>query len=73
MGNIMILKLTNVSGKHQGKSILINMNYIISAYEDEIDDKPVTILYSKTQESWHVAEKLSVIHNQIKKETVIKL
>lgn len=68
----MILKLTNVSGKHQGNTILINMNYIISAYEDELDGKPITILYSKTQESWHVAEKLNVIYNQIKKESVIK-
>lgn len=64
----MILKLTNVSGKHQGNPILINMDYIISAYEDELDGKPITILYSKTQETWHVAEKLSVIYREIKKE-----
>ena len=63
----MILKLTNTSVKHQGKSILINTDHIISIFEDEIDGKTVTILYSNTNESWHVAEKVNVIHNLILK------
>jgi len=63
----MILKLTNASTKHQTKPILINMDHIISIFEDEIEGRKVTVLYSRTQESWHVAEKLSLIYNQIKK------
>jgi len=65
----MILKLTNASTNRQTNPILINMDHIISVFEDEVDGRTVTVLYSRTQETWHVAEKLSLIYDKIKKET----
>lgn len=63
----MILKLTNAAVNHQTKSILINTDHIISMFEEEVEGKSVTVLYSTTKETWHVAEKVNIIYNQIKK------
>lgn len=68
MGNIVILKLTNASTRLLNNPILINMDYIISMFEDEVEGKTVTILYSKTQETWQVAENLNLIYDLIKKQ-----
>lgn len=57
----MILKLTNTTESRKGQDILINMDHIISIYPDEIDGIAVTIMYSNTQEQWHVAENLETI------------
>lgn len=57
----MLLKLTNNTESRRGKEILINMDHIISIYPDEIDGNEVTIMYSNTQEQWHVAENLETI------------
>jgi hypothetical protein len=57
----MILKLTNTTESRKGQDILINMDHIISIYPDEIDGNTVTIMYSNTQEQWHVAENLETI------------
>ena len=66
----MILKLTNAATNYQAKPILINTDHIISIFEDEIDEKPVTIIYSITKETWHVAEKVNIIYNQMKRSPV---
>jgi hypothetical protein len=66
----MILKLTNAATNYQAKPILINTDHIISMFEDEIDEKPVTIIYSITKEIWHVAEKVNIIYNQMKRSSV---
>jgi hypothetical protein len=57
----MLLKLTNNTESRRGKEIIINMDHIISIYPDEIDGAEVTIMYSNTQEQWHVAENLETI------------
>ena len=66
----MILKLTNAAINYQAKPILINTDHIISIFEDEIDEKPVTIIYSMTKETWHVEETVNTIYNQIKRSTI---
>lgn len=68
----MILKLTNNNTQNKGDPILINMDHIISVYEDVIDDNKVTVLYSNTNQSWYVAEKVNIIFNMIKKQTATK-
>jgi hypothetical protein len=68
----MILKLTNNNITQKGKPILINMEHIISVYEDTIDDTPVTVLYSNTNQSWYVMEKINFIFNLIRKNNTTK-
>lgn len=62
----MILKLTNASPRLQNNPILINLDHIISIFEDEVEGSTVTILYSKTQETWQVTETINLIYDLIK-------
>jgi hypothetical protein len=68
----MILKLTNNNVHQKGNPILINMDHIISVYEDEIEGDKVTVLYSNTNQSWYVAEKINIIFNMVKKNSTVK-
>jgi len=68
----MILKLTNNNIHQKGNTILINMDHIISVYEDEIEGDKVTVLYSNTNQSWYVAEKINIIFNMVKKNNTVK-
>jgi hypothetical protein len=61
----MILKLTNTATGRKGQLVFINLDHIISIYPDEIDNKPVTVFYSNTKESWHVAESIETISKMI--------
>ena len=61
----MILRLTNNTASRKGQEILINMDHIISIYPDEIDGDSVTVMYSNTQEQWHVAENLETIMKMV--------
>ena len=63
----MILKLTNSAIARKGQPILINLDHIISVYPDEINNEPVTIFYSNTKETWHVAENIETISKMIGK------
>ena len=61
----MILKLTNTANGRKGQLVFINLNHIISIYPDEINGDPVTVFYSNTKETWHVAESIDVISKMI--------
>lgn len=61
---MMFLKFTNAVKEHEGKSITINMDRVISIFEktahvvtaNESKEKTVTILYAGPNEIWEVEE-----------------
>ncbi|APC43931.1 hypothetical protein P19250A_0046 [Methylophilaceae phage P19250A] len=66
-----MIKLTNASKEHSGKSLLINPRHILSVFEtdNEIDEKTterVTNIYTVTQQGWAVKETLEEIYKLIK-------
>jgi hypothetical protein len=66
----MIIKLTNASPEHEGKSILLNMKHVLSIFEttQEISDKVFvnsTNVYMLTQQSWTVKESIEQIHEKL--------
>lgn len=60
----MFLKFTNAVKEHEGKSITVNMDKVISIFEktahvvtaNESKEKTVTVLYAGADGSWEVEE-----------------
>lgn len=68
----MIIKLTNAVKEHEGQSILLNTDHIVSIFPDTITVgkvvDPISTIYSVTKESWAVKETPEEIYKQINKE-----
>jgi hypothetical protein len=59
---MIFIKLTNASPGHEGDPIMINMDFIVSIWVLKENDKLVTVLYSNTNQSWHVSESMQDIN-----------
>jgi hypothetical protein len=62
----MFIKLTNASEGRKGDPILINVNHILSVYENPTDGGSLqTVIYGFNNLSWTVEEGFSVVAQKI--------
>ena len=63
----MFIKVTNSFPDRAGDPLLINVNAIVSVYEDHIEGGSLrTIIWSSEHLNWHVEESVEKIHSMIK-------
>lgn len=63
----MFIKLTNTHIARAGDPILININSIVSVYEDHVDGGSLrTVVYSSDSLNWYVEESVEKIYSLIK-------
>lgn len=62
----MFIKVTNSFFDKKGDILVININSIVSVYEEHIDGGSLsTVIYSSPQLLWHVEESVEVIYKKI--------
>lgn len=62
----MFIKVTNSFPDRKGDILLININSIVSVYENHEDGGSLsTVIYSSPQLIWHVEESVEVIYKKI--------
>jgi len=62
----MFIKLTNTFAERRGDPLLININSIVSVYENHVDGGSLsTAVYSNTQLIWYVEESIGQIEDKI--------
>lgn len=63
----MFIKVTNAKEERNGDAMLININSIVSVYENlQGDGKYKTIIYASDTLGWMVEESLTKVHSLIK-------
>ena len=63
-----MIKLKNAATGYTGKSILINIDHILSVFEAELDGVSTTHIYSTTKETWQVQETITQLLKLINKD-----
>jgi hypothetical protein len=64
----MIIKLTNASKEFKGDKILLNPNFIISAFEGKDDaGKKAVYIYGAQSNTWQVKESIDDIYGMLQK------
>jgi len=58
-----MIEFTNASAPYEGTKILINVDHIVSVYEDLTAEKKVA-LWSKNN-FWHVEESIEEVYNKL--------
>ena len=65
----MIIKLTNAVKQHEGKTLLLNTEHILSIGDVVTDDgRELTTIFSVDKELWEVKETASQIFDMINKK-----
>lgn len=62
----MFIKVTNCSHERAGDPLIININEILSVYEDHIDGGSLrTVIYSRSGLTWNVEESIEKVNRLI--------
>ena len=64
----MIIKLTNAAKEFKGDKILLNPNFIISAFEGKDESgKKAVFIYGAQSNTWQVKESIEDIYEMLEK------
>jgi hypothetical protein len=67
MERMMFIKVTNAAPGRQGDPLLLNLNNIVSIFEDHLDGGSLrTVIYVQQDMSYFVEESVEKIHTLIK-------
>ena len=59
----MFIKVNNAGNERRGDPVVININSIVSVYEDHVEGGSLmTVIYSSNGLMWHVEESLETVY-----------